>query len=363
MQAGLVKLGTLGTAALVALAVWLSISNAATAGEALESRFYTEGRAVMSAFAEVNTSAKAWTVRVNCDSQSVALGTVVASDGWILTKGSELQGNITCLFNDGQELSAEFIGYDQENDLALLKVDATELPAIEWADENRGIGRWVVTVGMGRSPAGVGIISAERIEVRSERGTGVLGIELVQEDGPPQVKAIVPESGAERARLSIGDIVEQIDEVGLASREELVGYIRNLRPGDLVSLVIRRGEDTLTVPARLAYPSGRFLSSQGMMDHMGGELSFRRSGFDEVIPHDTVIPPSACGGPLVDLTGKAIGINIARAGRVQSFALPRTVVEPIIERLMTEQHTPPLDYLATIEPQPTQTTNVEIGME
>lgn len=147
----------------------------------------------MSAFAEVNTSAKAWTVRVNCDSQSVALGTVVASDGWILTKGSELQGNITCLFNDGQELSAEFIGYDQENDLALLKVDATELPAIEWADENRGIGRWVVTVGMGRSPAGVGIISAERIEVRSERGTGVLGIELVQEDGPPQVKAIVPE--------------------------------------------------------------------------------------------------------------------------------------------------------------------------
>lgn len=44
MQAGLVKLGTLGTAALVALAVWLSISNAATAGEALESRFYTEGR-------------------------------------------------------------------------------------------------------------------------------------------------------------------------------------------------------------------------------------------------------------------------------------------------------------------------------
>ena len=94
-------------------------------------------------------------------------------------------------------------------------------------------------------------------------------------------------------------------------------------PGDLVSLVIRRGETTLTVPARLSYPSGRFLDSQDMMDHMGGELSFRRSGFNEVIPHDTVIAPNACGGPLVDLSGKAIGINIARAGRVQTLALPR----------------------------------------
>jgi serine protease Do len=340
-----------------------STAPAAQAAEALLPRYYTEGRAVMQAFESLNSQARAWTVRVVCDSQTVAVGTIIREDGWILTKASDLRGSITCQFEDDQELPAEFVAYDQETDLALLKVEATGLPVLQWSDDPApSIGRWVVTVGMGRNPAGVGIVSAAHMEVPAEQGAGVLGIELVQSDGVPEVRAVVPESGAERAKLATGDIVQRVDDLDVNSRLELVEYISSHRPGDLVSLVIRRGEETLTIPVRLAYPSGRHLTSQGMMDHMGGELSFRRSGFSEVIPHDTVIAPNACGGPLVDLSGRAVGINIARAGRVQSFALPRSVVEPVVQRLLAEQGSPPLDYMVTIDvAEPNQTTNVEIG--
>jgi len=43
-----------------------------------------------------------------------------------------------------------------------------------------------------------------------------------------------------------------------------------------------------------------------------------------------------CGGPLMNLDGKAVGLNIARAGRVASYALPSSVVLPAIARLQAQ---------------------------
>jgi hypothetical protein len=53
----------------------------------------------------------------------------------------------------------------------------------------------------------------------------------------------------------------------------------------------------------------------------GGPYSERRFGLGPVVVHDSVIDPQDCGGPLVDVEGNVIGINIARAMRVASFAI------------------------------------------
>jgi serine protease Do len=53
-----------------------------------------------------------------------------------------------------------------------------------------------------------------------------------------------------------------------------------------------------------------------------------------------VIRPSDCGGPLVDLDGKVLGINIARAGRVETWALPGDVIQPILKDLKAGKHSP-----------------------
>jgi hypothetical protein len=46
-----------------------------------------------------------------------------------------------------------------------------------------------------------------------------------------------------------------------------------------------------------------------------------------------VLRPADCGGPLLDLDGKMVGINIARAGRVNSYAIPTAAIKPLLEEL------------------------------
>jgi S1-C subfamily serine protease len=69
---------------------------------------------------------------------------------------------------------------------------------------------------------------------------------------------------------------------------------------------------------------------------VNGNVSARSTGFRNVIQHDTVLSPQHCGGPLIDVDGNVVGLNIARAGRVCCYALPaNTVAKAIGEMLET----------------------------
>ena len=74
---------------------------------------------------------------------------------------------------------------------------------------------------------------------------------------------------------------------------------------------------------------------------LGSELSKRRSGFPTVLQHDTVVRPADCGGPLLDLDGRALGVNISRAGRTESYAIPSEVVASLVRELKAKQASTP----------------------
>jgi serine protease Do len=76
------------------------------------------------------------------------------------------------------------------------------------------------------------------------------------------------------------------------------------------------------------------------MNRLGGELSRRAEGFSMAIQHDAVLQPWQCGGPLLDVEGKAIGLNIARAGRVASYALPAGLVKQLVAQLQATTELP-----------------------
>jgi S1-C subfamily serine protease len=74
-------------------------------------------------------------------------------------------------------------------------------------------------------------------------------------------------------------------------------------------------------------------------DRLGAELSQRRYLFPSVIEHDSVLEPRQCGGVLLNLRGEAIGVNIARASRISSYAIPAEVAVPIVRSLQAaDQH-------------------------
>ena len=70
-------------------------------------------------------------------------------------------------------------------------------------------------------------------------------------------------------------------------------------------------------------------------EEVWGELSEVRSGFQQVLQHDAILLPSEIGGPVVDLTGMTLGINIARAGRVETLALPASVVQKLVKTILS----------------------------
>ena len=83
---------------------------------------------------------------------SLGSGVVVSADGYVVTNNHVLgEGRIdkvTVSFADRREMPAAIVGYDTWTDLALLKVDANNLPAIAWGDSSRlKFAEWVMAIG------------------------------------------------------------------------------------------------------------------------------------------------------------------------------------------------------------------------
>jgi serine protease Do len=105
-----------------------------------------------------------------------------------------------------------------------------------------------------------------------------------------------------------------------------------LREGQSVHLKLERDGQPFEVTIKLrVLKREEYIASRNSL--MTGETSRRADGFDQVIEHDTVIPPWLCGGPVMNLEGEAIGINIARANRAATYALPAELVQQIFATL------------------------------
>ena len=310
---------------------------------------YTNGAAIRRAFLDVVKQANRWTVRVKSDGQVVAFGTVVRKDGYIISKASQLNGDLSCRFMDGTEYPAEYVGYSADHDVALLRVDAEDLTAVRWQKEtDPEVGRWVITPDQEGAPNGVGVVSVARREIPRVKEPAVLGIQMMTESSPVVVEEVKDGSPAERAKLRKGDVIHQVDDVPIVSPESLKSEISRHNPGDTVTLHVRRQQQELTLRATLSKPFGEFQSRIAMQNEMGGNLSARRTGFPVVLQHDTVLDPNQCGGPLVDLSGRAVGINIARAGRTESYAIPDDVIRSLIDELLAGDYPPPGEREPTV---------------
>ncbi|OJA04183.1 DegQ family serine endoprotease [Halomonas sp. QHL1] len=98
--------------------------------------------------------------------QSLGSGFVISDDGYVMTNAHVVQDadEILVRLNDRRELSAEVIGSDPQTDVALLKIDASDLPTLTLGNSDElKVGEWVAAIG---SPFGfdhsvtAGIVSA-----------------------------------------------------------------------------------------------------------------------------------------------------------------------------------------------------------
>ena len=106
-------------------------------------------------------------------SQATGTGVIVRADGYIMTNDHVVRGadRVTVKLNDGREFKGTVLR-DLRTDLALVKIDATDLPAAELADSDKTkVGQWVMAIGNPfrlRNTVTVGVVSAVRRETDPE---------------------------------------------------------------------------------------------------------------------------------------------------------------------------------------------------
>lgn len=109
------------------------------------------------------------------EAQSLGSGLIIDADGLILTNYHVVRdaAEIVVKLNDRRQLAAQVIGHDERSDLALLSIDATDLPVARIGDpRDLTVGEWVLAIG---SPFGfeysvtAGIVSAKSRSLRSEQ--------------------------------------------------------------------------------------------------------------------------------------------------------------------------------------------------
>lgn len=296
------------------------------------------GADVKATFRPVVAAANRCVVRIKCDDQEAALGTIVGPDGWILTKASELKGRIVCRLADGRELEARIVGSHQSLDLAMLKIDALKLPLIPWTMQQPSVGQWVLSAGMDNDPLAMGVVSVPRRAIPPI--SGVMGAMLTKEGDEARVAKILPKSPADQAGLKENDIITHVNGEPAQGSARIQDLIQRHRPGTVLKLLVRRGLQNMEIIVTLGQISSAALQQQQKANSMGVGVSRRSDSFPAVIQHDTVLRPVDCGGPVVDLTGKVVGINIAHAGRTESYYLPTDVLLIAMYELMSGRLSP-----------------------
>jgi serine protease Do len=108
--------------------------------------------------------------------QGIGSGVVVTKDGYILTNNHVVDGadEVKVALQDGREFTAKVVGRDPKSDVAVIKIDAKDLPAIQMADSDKvEVGDVVLAVG---NPFGIGQTVTTGIVSATGRG-GTLGLD------------------------------------------------------------------------------------------------------------------------------------------------------------------------------------------
>lgn len=108
------------------------------------------------------------------EAQGAGSGVIISSDGFVLTNDHVVDGatEITVTLPDKREFTGKVVGLDPQTDLAVVKVDATDLPFVPWGNSsNLRVGEYVLAVG---NPFGLN--STVTMGIISALGRGGMGI-------------------------------------------------------------------------------------------------------------------------------------------------------------------------------------------
>ncbi len=301
--------------------------------------------------------------RALCSGTLLIDPTTTRPQRYVVTKASLLGTNaidwqanqVTVLLAEhSQPIAAEMLGVDHDIDLAVFLVQGSEMAddgTTQDSEAGDRTGEVMVSQSSPSPAAGtpvicvrddgrclVGFVAAEPRSFAMRQpplvaGRAMLGVSVTPVQRGVQVTHVISGTGAEQAGLREGDILQTADERPLRSADDLISLVAQRNVGSTLEVRRLRDETVETLQVTLGKYIVDSASRPGYDNWGGGPFSDRRFEIPHVLAHDTAIAPEDCGRPLVDSRGNIVGVNIARALRAVSYALPINDVWQAVSRM------------------------------
>jgi serine protease Do len=273
----------------------------------------------------------------------LAMATVVSDQGYLITKASEVVGSkdlvVTLakspLAPGGLRMSAKVVDTYRPYDLALLKVEVAGLRPVVFSTDEASLGTFIAATGLENTPITYGVVSVKTRNL-DDANKGFLGVGLKASEAGLEIESVSERSAAFDAGLKTKDIVLKLNGTMVASVEEFIRTVGSCKPTEKIQIRIKRADEEKDIDAILRRRGDtpeamrRFEDPRNLMS---GALSQHRTGFPAALQHDLFLKPFECGGPLVNLDGHVVGINIAHSGRTESLAIPSATVVTLLKNV------------------------------
>ena len=220
-------------------------------------------------------------------------GFIVSENGYVLTNAHVVTGAaaVDVLFSDGEKTPALVVGTDVTTDIAVLKMEGKDYPALPIGDSSAlRVGEYVIAIGNPLSAYELygtvtfGIISATAREINIDGFVNtylqtdaainfgnsggplinmagqVIGMnsaksrtvdeQTAAENGVPvgcRVEEVTEGAPAHMAGMKVGDIIIQADDIEVRVNDDVVDYVRSKRVGDTIAFTVYRDGEYLTI--------------------------------------------------------------------------------------------------------------------
>ena len=283
---------------------------------------WTQGEATRKAFQYATQDSRPSVVVVLDEAgRDVALGTVVYTDGLVLTVASTLPAEPRCQLPDARVVPARVVGMDSTFDLALLKLPVSDLSAVKLSEEASPVaGTLLAAAGMSETPLAIGIVSVPernppgpfptQISRPSANRPGVFGKSVAEGYLVDRVSL----RNASEAGIRSGDVILQIAGQTIRDDEDIVDCVIGRVEGERVSVsLLRSGHRTDLTLELVAH-------WRVAVEH------------PTQFEHDMPLLPGQCGGPVLDLDDHAVGITVNR-GQYGCIAIPAACIKRLLPAL------------------------------
>nr|MBN1228121.1 trypsin-like peptidase domain-containing protein [Anaerolineae bacterium] len=269
------------------------------------------------ALADVIENAAQFVVTVDARHWFPATGVIWSPDGVIVTTSHVVRTDeeITVTLPDGNSVEAELVGRDRGHDLAVLRIEAENLPTPSFGDVGGlRVGQGVLALGRpaGDIQASLGIISAIQdgpaADMLRQRTRGrVRGHSERFDREQPEARA----EGARRHAMYKAKMMRSRQAGRRDQEEREIRIVRHQRGERVKEVVINGGGE---IRAGMRHTLGRHIRP------------------------DVVMYPGFSGGPLVNSTGQVLGVNTSGLLRGTAVTVPADVVSATVETLLAHGH-------------------------